>query len=202
MNEFNELIIPKKYLDSYFDYVALGHFHKFSKVTEKAYYSGSTECFSFNEAGEKKGFIQVELNNKKINPEFIQLKTRNVVDVPPVDCSNLTLNEVMNQIYRSIENINPAGKVFRIILDAIPSHIFRGLDFSNIRKKCSDSIHFEIRPRNSTETYKNRNFGSKINALSDEFTRFINENEIQDKDKLLALGLDYIKKIESKKEDK
>ncbi|MBN2603904.1 MAG: exonuclease SbcCD subunit D [Candidatus Thermoplasmatota archaeon] len=202
MNEFNELVIPKKYLDSYFDYVALGHFHKFSKVTKKAYYSGSTECFSFNEAGEKKGFIKVELNKEKIDHEFIQLKTRNVVDYPSIECSNLTLNEVMSKIYRSIEDIDPANKVFRIVLDGVPSHIFRGLDFSSIRKKCSDSIHFEIRPRISTEMYKNRNSGSKIDALSEEFTRFINENEIQDKDKLLALGLDYIKKVESKKEEK
>jgi DNA repair exonuclease SbcCD nuclease subunit len=202
MNEFNELMIPKKYLDSYFDYVALGHFHKFSKVTEKAYYSGSTECFSFNEAGEKKGFVEVEFNGEKSKHKFIHLVTRNVVDYPAIDCSNLTLNEIMSEIYKSIKEINPEGKVFRIILDQIPSHIFRGLDFNSIRKRCSASIHFEIRPRISVETHKNRNLGTKIDALSGEFIRFINENEIQEKDKLMVLGLEYIKKMESKKEEK
>ena len=50
MNEFNELIIPAKILSKDFDYIALGHYHKFTKLTDNAFYAGSTERFTFTDA--------------------------------------------------------------------------------------------------------------------------------------------------------
>ena len=38
------------------DYIALGHYHCFTRVEDNACYCGSTERFSFSEAGEIKGY--------------------------------------------------------------------------------------------------------------------------------------------------
>ena len=65
MNEFNELIIPVNVLSKNFDYIALGHYHKFTKLADNAYYSGSTEKFSFTDASDKKGFIEFKFINDK-----------------------------------------------------------------------------------------------------------------------------------------
>lgn len=44
-----------------FDYVALGHLHRFQKAGAKGRYAGSPLAYSFAESGEPKGFVLVEL---------------------------------------------------------------------------------------------------------------------------------------------
>lgn len=44
-----------------FDYVALGHLHRFQKVGATGRYAGSPLAYSFAEGGEAKGFVLVEL---------------------------------------------------------------------------------------------------------------------------------------------
>jgi DNA repair protein SbcD/Mre11 len=47
-----------------FDYVALGHLHRFQKVGERARYAGSPLAYSFAEGEEPKGFVLVDLKNE------------------------------------------------------------------------------------------------------------------------------------------
>jgi DNA repair protein SbcD/Mre11 len=202
MNEFNELIIPTQYLKSNFDYMALGHYHKYVKVSENAFYSGSTECFTFSDAGEQKGFIELELKDGKIKHNFIPLKNRPMIDSGPINCSNLSLDEVMKCIKKTIKEIEPPGKVFRIILDGIPSHIYRGIDFSTIREQSSEAVHYEIKANVIKEGGSKASETSKIDALANEFEVFLRGQSIEEKETLLKLGLGYIQKIESREEKK
>ena len=202
MNEFNELIIPTQYLKSNFDYMALGHYHKYVKVSENAFYSGSTECFTFSDAGEQKGFIELELKDGKIKHNFVPLKNRPMIDSGPINCSNLSLDEVMKCIKKTIKEIEPRGKVFRIILDGIPSHIYRGIDFSTIRAQSSEAVHYEIKANVIKEGEAKASETSKIDALANEFEVFLRKQSIEEKETLLKIGLEYIQKIESREEKK
>ena len=47
-----------------FDYVALGHLHRFQKVGGKARYAGSPLAYSFAEGDEPKGFVLVDLKKE------------------------------------------------------------------------------------------------------------------------------------------
>jgi exonuclease SbcD len=49
-------------LFSGFDYVALGHLHRFQKAGANAWYSGSPLAYSFDEADQEKVFLSVELS--------------------------------------------------------------------------------------------------------------------------------------------
>jgi len=198
MNEFNELIIPTQYLKSNFDYIALGHYHKYVKVSENAFYSGSTECFTFSDAGEQKGFIELELKDGKIKHNFVPLKNRSMIDSGPINCSNLSLDEVMKCIKKTIKEIEPQGKVFRIILDGIPSHVYRGIDFSTIREQSSEAVHYEIKANIIKEGEAKASETSKIDALANEFEVFLRKQSIDEKETLLKIGLEYIQKIESR----
>jgi len=202
MNEFNELIIPTQYLKSNFDYVALGHYHKYVKVSENAFYSGSTECFTFSDAGEQKGFMELELKDGKIKHNFVPLKNRPMIDSGPINCSNLSLDEVMKCIKKTIKEIEPRGKVFRIILDGIPSHIYRGIDFSTIRVQSSEAVHYEIKANVIKEGDAKASETSKIDALANEFEVFLKGQSIEEKETLLKIGLEYFQKIESREEKK
>ncbi len=49
-------------LFSGFSYVALGHLHRPQRVTDRMWYSGSPLAYAFDEAGQKKGFLSVDID--------------------------------------------------------------------------------------------------------------------------------------------
>lgn len=202
MNEFNELIIPAKILSRSFDYIALGHFHRYSKLADNAFYAGSTERFTFTDAKDDKGFIQLNLKKDKLSHKFIKLENRQMIDSKPIKCKNLKLEEVMKKIKDTVKDIKPEKKTIRITLDNIPSHIYRGIDLGVIRKQCNQAIHFEIKANVLKDKDKQTETSSKINALTNEFKDFIDSQEISEKQTLLDLGISYIEKIQARDEGK
>ena len=202
MNEFNELIIPTEALSKKFDYIALGHFHKFSKLANNAFYSGSTERFTFTDAPDKKGFQELEFSNGELKHNFIELENRQMIDPKPIKCSNLKLDEVMKKIKETVREIEPKEKTFRITLDGLPAHIYRGLDFDEIRKMSGEAIHYEIKANVIKEGESKPVTTSKIDALANEFTRFLDRQDLKEKEILLEMGIGYIEKIEARDEGK
>lgn len=200
MNEFNELIIPTKIIEKDFDYIALGHYHKYTKLSNNAFYSGSTERFAFADAEDKKGFIELELGKGKSKHTFVELKNRPMIDQKPIKCSDLGLEEIMKKIKQTIKDIEPKGKTFRLVLEDIPSNVYRGLDFGEIRKMSSEAVHFEIKADVLKEEESQPSVTSKIDALVNEFKRFLVSQDLEEKDTILELGLDYIEKIEAREE--
>lgn len=66
-----------------FDYVALGHIHKFQQVTDRAYYGGSIERCDFNEEHDPKGFVIGALDGKKLSVEFVETPARVFETISP-----------------------------------------------------------------------------------------------------------------------
>jgi DNA repair exonuclease SbcCD nuclease subunit len=201
MNEFNELIIPTKALSKDFDYIALGHYHKYTKISENAFYSGSTERLSFSDAQGQKGFIEIELD-KKSKQNFYELKTRPMVAASPINCSDLNIEDIMKKIKDTIRKIEPKDKIFRIKLENILSHVYRGIDFQHIRNLSKGAVHFEIKSDITREGEVQVNERYKIESIANEFEKFLKKQEVSDREVLLKLGLEYIQKIESKDEGK
>jgi hypothetical protein len=108
----------------------------------------------------------------------------------------------MKCIKKTIKEIEPRGKVFRIILDGIPSSIYRGIDFSTIREQSSEAVHYEIKANVIKEGEAKASETSKIDALANEFEVFLRKQSIEEKETLLKIGLEYIQKIESREEKK
>lgn len=202
MNEFNELLIPTGSLSKQFDYIALGHFHTFTKLATNAFYAGSTERFTFTDAPDTKGFIELDLSKGAVDYTFIELKNRPMTDIQPIKCSNLKLDEVMKKIKETVSTINPTEKTFRITLEGIPAHIYRGLDFNEIRQLSKDAIHCEIKADIAKERDATQETTSRIDALVHEFKQFLDSRQLQEKEILLDLGVGYIEKIEAKTEGK
>lgn len=67
-----------------FDYVALGHIHKYQKIDGlNAYYSGSIDRMDFNEEEDKKGFILVEFNGRTPEVQFVETPARKFKTLTP-----------------------------------------------------------------------------------------------------------------------
>jgi len=203
MNEFNELIIPARILSRNFDYIALGHYHRYTKLADNTYYSGAIESLTFSEANENKGFLELNIEKNKIKTNFVELKTRPMINSEPIECSELKIDQIMKKIKQQAKKIKPKEKTVRITLKDISPNLYRNLDFNDIRKEFGDAIHYEIKADvkekdNTSSTFSN----SKINALANEFKDFIEKQNIEDKKILSDMGIGYIEKIEAKKEGK
>jgi len=202
MNEFNEQLIPVGILKSDFDYIALGHFHRFVKIFDNAFYSGSTERFSFTEANEKKGFVEVILEDEKPLVNFIPLETRDMIDFDAIDCTNKNSGEIIKSIREVVEKKDIKDKIVRVNLKNVSSHIYRTLDFNELKQILNGALHFDIKTDILEEEIFNNYKTAHIDVLSKEFSRFLENyslSENVDKKKLLKMGLEYINKVEGAK---
>ncbi len=203
MNEFNELIIPTKIFSIDFNYIALGHFHKYTKIGKNAFYSGATENLTFADANEKKGFIELTLFDNSLKQKFIEINTRPMIDIKPITCTGLKIEEIMNVIKHKVQEIKPDQKTFRITLDDIPTNIYRNIDFNEIQKITNNAVHYEIKANIiKKDDNQKQLISSKIDALINEFKKFIASQKLDDKETVEKLGIGYIEKIESREEGK
>ena len=195
MNEFNELFIPIKELSKDFDYIALGHYHRYTKLQGNAWYAGSTEHLSFTEADSQKGCLEIELG-QQLKQRFIPLQTRVMIDAPSLDCSALRVDQIVQRVKEIIKGIDPKEKIIRIRLENIPAHIQRGIDYHQIREFGKTAIHFEIKstPMKSDPTMIDE--GYRMKSLADEFEKFVTTQQYPEGKMLLTLGLQYIQKSE------
>ena len=125
-----------------------------------------------------------------------------MIDANPLKCSDLSIDKIMKEIKKSITEIKPNGKIFRIVLDDIPLHIYRGIDFRAVREASKGAVHYEIKANVLKEGKSKPLVTSKIGALVNEFEMFFKKQNIDEKEILLKLGVDYIEKIEAKEERK
>ena len=195
MNEFNELFIPLKNIQQDFDYIALGHYHMYTKLQENAFYSGSTERLSFSEAGNQKGCLEIDLG-QKLKHKFIPMNIRSMVDVPPLDCSALSAEQILRKTKEAVLSIEPKDKIIRIRLENIPAHVQRGIDFHQLRALSKTAVHFEIKSSSLKADETSLSEGYKMASLADEFEKFLNTQPFSEKEMLLKLGLYYIHKSE------
>lgn len=127
------LFMPSDLAIKPFDYVALGHLHRFQNLNANGYpaiiYSGSVERIDFGERKEQKGFCLVTLENKdKTTIEFIETPTRKFIQIDVnLDCIQSQTEQIINEINKhdiqdsvvKIVYYLPAGKKDRVDLAVI-----------------------------------------------------------------------------------
>jgi len=92
------------FLKGNYDYIALGDDHRMHKVTDHAWYSGSTELWSFNEFNTEKGYLMIDIEHgkgyPKITPKKIQ-SSRKIV------CEKIEIftKDTNSEIIRRVKNV-------------------------------------------------------------------------------------------------
>lgn len=219
MGEFNERLVPQTVLLPEFDYIALGHYHKFSQILENACYVGSTERLTFGEIGQDKGILEISFQNslenkKKRVIKFHSLNIRPMIEFPTINADNLDATSLMREIENVAKQIDISQKIIRLTIDNISPPAYNALDFKHIKSLFSSSLHFEIRynkkidtsseklsygtdiAEDSNNNHQNEFFSRAWGNLPFEFTRYISTLDLQEdcKENLLELGLTYLKK--------
>lgn len=200
MGEFNEQIITPEQLMPEFSYIALGHYHQYTKIKGNTCYSGSTERMTFNEVEQDKGFVEVNLKTSEIN--FHSLDSRPMVDENLNLETNHDVPAVMEEIEKTLAEIQPQDKIVRINLKNISPPVHNSLDFRRLRELTAKATHFELRyQEEEKESAAEPAPTAEIKGLLTEFSDFVAQIEAnkQDKQTLLSLGLEYLKRVGEEK---
>jgi exonuclease SbcD len=128
-----------------FDYVALGHLHKFAPVAENAAYAGSTERLSWADDAAMKGVVEVDLARDPSDPEYLKrhgVDVRAQVELPPVDA-----REVEDLTAAIVARADPelAGAVVRLWVRDVSAAEFNAVDRGAIATAFAACLHFELR---------------------------------------------------------
>jgi DNA repair protein SbcD/Mre11 len=207
MGELAEQEIPSSYLEMPFDYVALGHYHRFCEIDPKVYYAGSTERLSMAELGQEKGFVEVNIETdaeecppsavrrpQQIQIKFHEIPTREMVEFFSIDARNLDQEQVLQEIESRIQKEDVSEKIVRLKIKNIPGHIYNSLDFRKIAELKSRAFHFDLKFEKQTEEGKSQENETSIGKLNMEFSQFLNQIPVENlnKEKLMELGLKYL----------
>jgi DNA repair exonuclease SbcCD nuclease subunit len=182
--ESNELLIDYEWLNaSKFDYVAIGHYHNCVKVAKNSWFCGSSERMSFNEAGSLKGFLEVDLAGEA-KTNLIKTRIRPMIDMPAFDASGKDSVVLLEEIIKSIEKVEPAGKIIRMTIKNIPQHVMNALDTKKIREAAKDAVHFEPRYEKINEEGNLEEVKILSGGIKEEFRAFLETSkELDEKDR-------------------
>lgn len=191
--EFKEQTIPSSALKSDFDYIALGHYHRFLKIRDNAYYCGSPERLSFREANDQKGFLEVTLGDFAVRR--IRTTARGMLDLKPIECEDLSAAEVVAELERAVSG-KISDKIVRVVFNNIPRHVHSSLDLQKIRQIVSEVLHYEpvynwkLDCAGNTAT-------SQIGSINEEFENYLKNLELAEKElaEIRALGNEYLSSV-------
>jgi exonuclease SbcD len=196
MDEFNEQSVPISSVGGDWDYIALGHFHRFAKVGENAYYAGSTERLGFGEAGQKKGIVEVDLASGEV--KFHELSIRDMVDLTPLDATGLASSEILHEARNLLSSSSIDDKIARLVVSGVASDAYKSLDVPAVRRLGASALHFELRIDRAEDEDSIQSEDARIGLLTDEFKKFVARLDYSDekKRKLLDLGTEYFAREE------
>jgi DNA repair protein SbcD/Mre11 len=131
-----------------FDYVALGHFHKFKPMRVNACYAGSLERLSFNDDADEKVIVEVDLDSDPEDAGWITthpVPTRTVRSLPPIDAHEI--KDLTAAVLEALEGVELKGAVLRCEIEDVSQEIYRTLDVKKIEMVTRPCLHFELKPR-------------------------------------------------------
>ncbi|MFO1533831.1 MAG: exonuclease SbcCD subunit D [Thermoplasmatota archaeon] len=167
--EFNEQTLDPAWFGR-FGYVALGHFHGVQEVAANAWYCGAPERVSMSEAGQEKGFLEVNLGAGSIRASFRPLAGRTYVDLPVVEAGGLDATALKAQAMEGLARA-PAGAVARLRLAGIDPALRGVLDLRAIRQAGAHLMHLDLRLDWATAGLDARG-GTELRGVLPEFDAF------------------------------
>ena len=142
------IILPSQLALKPFDYVALGHLHRYQTLNKSSYpqivYSGSIERIDFGERKENKGFCRVILDHKKswgdgkrCYHEFIPLPARKMIQL---DVKLFKREDQTDQVLRAIKENDIYDSILKITYH-VPQGMQNLVEIAKIQKACAAAHH-------------------------------------------------------------
>lgn len=129
-----------------FDYIALGHLHRFQAPQINAIYPGSLERLDFADLEGEKAVLEIDLAAGAGADGFVTrhpIHTRPVVDVV-VECADCDPDEVLTRLRAKIAGRQLDGAVVRVRFNELQRDVFHALDAVQIDALFSTCLHHVV----------------------------------------------------------
>lgn len=183
-SEFNEYQIPMGELRPDFDYIALGHFHTAKQVAPNAWYAGSTEYFSFNEAGQEKVALGVEVGPGTPRVTAHKTGARAMTDLGSVTAAHESPERILSVVAERVAAASPAS-VARLTVEGLERGVARGIDWEAVRAARPDLVHLDLRLRLREDVHA-VDGELELHPLAQEFESFLSRYPLEDADRALV----------------
>jgi DNA repair exonuclease SbcCD nuclease subunit len=189
--DINEIEVDAGLLRS--DFVLLGHYHFHTQVSERIWYAGSTDTFSFADDPDKaKGVVVLDTDTGECR--HVPLAGRRpLVTLEPVLALGLSPAEVQSLVLERAERV-PTGAVARLYLEQIDPEAFRLLDIEAVREAAGAALFLKLEPLFSA-------VGMSVDlpdleGLGARWERYLEDQDLTgvERDRIRRLGLDYIER--------
>lgn len=204
MGEFNEQFLedPEARLKLTFDYIALGHYHRFLAINDHTFYSGSTERTSFNEAGYSSGYIVGDLAQRSW--QYVEFPVRAMVRLRPIECRGKAVAEIIAEAQsRSSDDL--AGAMITLELRNLAREVYLQLDLAALDAVFAHAFHLEKQftfaaQAAAAATPNGEQLG--VGSLREEFSRYLSNrgNGVLQQEELERLGWQYLAEAEAAEE--
>lgn len=140
--EWRDIVVPLSQIARReFSYVALGHFHRHQDLNAGSeppvVYSGSIERISFNELNQPKGFVLVEIDEKKrATYRHIQTPARNMVSI---DIDVRFTKKPFEKVAEEIDETNFKDAIVRVRIKCTAEQK-KELNFSKVRERLKEAF--------------------------------------------------------------
>ena len=131
-----------------FDYIALGHLHKFAPACANAAYAGSLERLSWADDAPVKGIAEVDLAAGRRSPHYLELhpvEGRRFVTLEPVDAA--TVSNLSDAIIARADGTDLAAAMVRLSVRNVSVADWNAVDHKAIAEAYAAGLHFEREPQ-------------------------------------------------------
>ena len=151
-HEVNEIALaPESLAEAEYDYVALGHLHRFQVPQLNAVYPGSLERLDFGDIEGEKAVVEVDLAAAAGADDFIK---RHIIPTRPMfnialPCEGLGPGEVVATLEKEIAGLSLDGALLQLRLESIQRDVWHSLDLAAINEMLGPCLQVVLRPGRS-----------------------------------------------------
>ena len=182
-------------LSDRFDYIALGHYHRQSQITDNAWYSGSTEYLTYGEIADEKGGLLVDPGRRTV--KHLDLPKTPMIDLGTIKCQGVHPGDITEEIIARVARQNvPRHAMAQVTLDGLSREHGKGIDtkdLAGIREQLLD-LKIRTKPEEEDHPVPLQQDIRMIDYLQ-EFSAFLGKQQLnaQQKEFIGTCGLEVLK---------
>ena len=174
-------------LSERFDYIALGHYHRQCKITDNAWYSGSTEYLTYGEIKNTKGGLVVDPGRHDV--QHLELPKTPMVDLGTIKCQGVHPGDITEEIItRLTQKHLPQYAMAQVTLERLSRKHGKGIDMKDLAGVREQLLDLKIRVKSEDEdTPVALQQDIRLINYLQEFEGFIGQKQLPAKQKEFAL---------------
>jgi DNA repair exonuclease SbcCD nuclease subunit len=137
-------------LSDRFDYIALGHYHRQSQITDNAWYAGSTEFLTYGEIADTKGGLVVDPGRHEVC--HLELPKTPMVDLGTIKCQGVHPGDITAEIITRVgKRYLPKDAMAQVTLDGLSREHGKGIDMKDLAGVREQLLDLKIRVKSEAE---------------------------------------------------